>query len=62
MKYLPDIYKKNIFEINYDKLKKKNIFVRYFNKPGIDNYLRITVGTDEEMKKLYKALQEILQK
>ena len=44
------------------KLKKKNIFVRYFNKPGIDNYLRITVGTDEEMKKLYKALQEILQK
>ena len=46
----------------FEKLKKKNIFVRYFNKPGIDNYLRITVGTDEEMKKLYKALQEILQK
>ena len=46
----------------FEKLKKKNIFVRYFNKPGIDNYLRITVGTDEEMKKLYRALQEILQK
>lgn len=46
----------------FEKLKKKNIFVRYFNKPGIDNYLRITIGTDEEMKKLYKALQEILQK
>ena len=46
----------------FEKLKEKNIFVRYFNKPGIDNYLRITVGTDEEMKKLYKALQEILQK
>ena len=43
-------------------LEKENIFVRYFNKPGIDNYLRITIGTDEEMKKLYKALQEILQK
>ena len=46
----------------FEKLKKENIFVRYFNKPGIDNYLRITIGTDEEMKKLYKALQEILQK
>ena len=46
----------------FEKLKKKNIFVRYFNKPGIDNYLRITIGTDEEMKKLYKALQVILQK
>ena len=46
----------------FEKLKKENIFVRYFNKPGIDDYLRITIGTDEEMKKLYKALQEILQK
>lgn len=44
----------------YEKLKEKNIFVRYFNKPRIDNYLRITIGTDEEMKQLIKELKEIL--
>ena len=41
-------------------MKKRKIFVRYFNKPRIDNYLRITVGTDEEMKKLYEALEDIV--
>ena len=44
----------------FEELKKRKIFVRYFNKPRIDNYLRITVGTDEEMKKLYKALEDIV--
>ena len=41
-------------------LKERNIFVRYFNKPGIDNYLRITIGTDEQMAALEAALKEIL--
>ncbi len=41
-------------------LKARNIFVRYFNKPGIDNYLRITIGTDEQMQALEAALKEIL--
>ena len=44
----------------FEELKKKNIFVRYFNQPRIDNYLRITVGTDEQMDALIKALKEIL--
>ena len=39
---------------------KSFIFVRYFNQPGIDNYLRITIGTDEEMDKLIKELKDIL--
>ncbi len=47
---------KDIFEA----LKKKNIYVRYFDKPLIDNYLRITVGTPQEMESLYSALSEIL--
>ncbi len=44
----------------FTKLREKHIFVRYFDKPRIDNYLRITVGTDEDMAKLYAALKEIL--
>ncbi len=44
----------------YDELKKEGILVRYFNKPGIDNYLRITIGTDEQMERLFGKLNEIL--
>ena len=44
----------------FKELKKRGIFVRYFNKPGIDNYLRITIGTDEQMKEFFDALDEIL--
>ena len=44
----------------FNALREKNIFVRYFNKPRIDNYLRITVGTDEEMEELFKFLREYL--
>lgn len=49
---------KEIFEY----LKTKNIFVRYFNTPGIDNYLRITIGTDEQMDKLFEAVTEFMEK
>ncbi len=44
----------------FEELKKRKIFVRYWNKPRINNYMRITVGTDEEMNALFKALEEIL--
>ena len=44
----------------FTALKERGIYVRYFNKPRIGNYLRITVGTDEEMETLYEALGEIL--
>ena len=44
----------------FEKLKAKKIYVRYFNQPGIDNYLRISVGTDEQMDKLIQALSDIV--
>lgn len=47
---------KSIFEY----LKTKDIYVRWFNKPRINNRLRITIGTDEEMKALVSALEEYL--
>ncbi len=47
---------KDIFEF----VRSKGVFIRYFNKPRIDNYLRITVGTDGEMQSLYSAIKEFL--
>lgn len=44
----------------FAKLRERNIFVRYFDKPRIDNYLRVTVGTKEQMERLFSALDEIL--
>ncbi len=38
-------------------LREANIIVRYFNKPRIDNYLRITIGTQEDMEMLIKFLK-----
>lgn len=43
----------------FEALKEKGIYVRYWDKPRIDNYLRITVGTREQMDKLFDALEEI---
>ena len=42
------------------ELKKRNIYVRYFSKPRINDYLRTTIGTPEEMESLYAALKEII--
>jgi len=47
-------------EFLYNELKKEGILVRYFNKPGISNYLRITIGTDEQMERLVEKLSEII--
>jgi len=41
----------------YEALREKGIYVRYFRQPRIDNYLRITVGTDEEMNRLFSFLE-----
>ena len=41
-------------------LRERSIIVRHFAKPRIDQYLRITVGTDEQCQRLVEALTEIL--
>lgn len=45
----------------FEQLKEQNIYVRYFNKPRIDNYLRITVGTDDQMDEFLKAVGGIVE-
>lgn len=41
-------------------LREQKILVRHFNKPRIEEYLRITIGTDEEMRQLITALKLLL--
>ena len=44
----------------FEAAKKENIFIRHFNKPRIDNYLRISIGTDTEMDTLIAFLKRFL--
>ena len=45
----------------FEAAKKAHIYVRYFDKPRIDNYLRISIGTDEEMDKFAEFLTGYVQ-
>jgi histidinol-phosphate aminotransferase len=53
-------HKKMKAEEIFIKLREAGILVRYFRTPLIDNYLRISIGTDEEMKAVIKELDRIL--
>ena len=44
----------------YLKLKENGVLVRYFNKDRIRDYVRITIGTDEEMQTLIEKTDMIL--
>lgn len=46
-------------QVIFDRLKERDIYVRHWNKERIGNYLRITIGTDEQMEALYAALEQI---
>ncbi len=43
-------------------LRKADIYVRYWDKPRIDNYLRITIGTRAQMERLFTFLREYLKR
>lgn len=46
----------------FQALREKDIYVRHWNKPRIADYLRITVGTDEEMDTLLAFLRDYVGK
>ena len=48
---------KDIFEA----AKKNHIYVRYFDAPRIDNYLRISIGTDAEMHTFVEFLRDYVE-
>ncbi len=41
-------------------LRARGVIVRYFDRPRIDQYLRISVGTDQQCDELLAALAELL--
>ena len=45
----------------FEACKKEHIYVRYFKKPRIDNYLRISIGTEEEMEVLIQFLKHYIE-
>ena len=44
----------------FEKLREKHIFVRHFTSERIRNYLRISIGTQEEMETFIEELKNIL--
>ena len=43
-----------------DTLRAQGILVRWWGKPRIEDYLRITIGTEEEMEQLIQVLRQTL--
>lgn len=46
----------------FQALREADIYVRYWDKPRISEYLRITVGTDEQMDRLIEFLRDYVMK
>lgn len=44
----------------FEYLKENKIFIRYFNQPRINKYVRITIGTDEEMDKFLNGVKNFI--
>lgn len=65
---VPDSYANFVFVKHPDidgeelflALRKAGIIVRHWNKPRIDQYLRITIGTDEQMDRLFDFLENYI--
>lgn len=44
----------------FEALREQNIFVRHWDKPRIENYMRISIGTDKEMETVLAFLEKYL--
>lgn len=54
----PEYQAKDLFQA----LREEGIYVRYFAQPRIDNYLRVSIGTDGQMEALYAFLRQYMGK
>ena len=44
----------------YQKIKQQGLLIRHFATKGIEDFVRITIGTPEQMAELKKAFEEVL--
>ena len=44
----------------YRKIKENGLLIRHFNTKGIEDFVRITIGTKEQMELLKKAFEKVL--
>lgn len=44
----------------YQKIKQQGLLIRHFATKGIEDFVRITIGTPEQMVELKKAFEEVL--
>ncbi len=54
------MYPEKFGEQIFQGLRDRGILMRRFDKPRIEAYLRISIGTDEEMERMCAACEEIL--
>ena len=48
-------------KVIYEELKKKGVLVRFWGKKKIEDFVRITIGTPEQMNVMFDKLEEIIQ-
>ena len=44
----------------FGQLRERGYLVRYFDQPRIDSFVRVTIGTDEDMDGFIGAMSQIL--
>lgn len=54
----PHVHAKDL----YEQLRQQDILIRYFGTEPIENYVRISIGTDEEMEQFIRAVTAIINK
>jgi histidinol-phosphate aminotransferase len=52
------VLRKNAREVK-QQLAEKGMLVRYFNKPGLEDHIRISVGKPEHTDRLLEVLEEV---
>ena len=48
-------------KVLYTRLREKGILIRHFDTPRLTDYIRVTIGDEEQMAAFIKAMQEILE-
>jgi len=43
----------------YDELKRQGVLVRHFGKERINNFIRVSIGTDKDMRRFLNILREM---